>query len=1102
MIWVEKEYKVMNFEGKNFKFWIRPIKGQWEGPDIIGGTKHANFGIEFYDINNKLVARHNWVCWWHVATLGMWGSLGDPLEFSFNVNPASPYRGGLTKGEGDPRNIKKIRYYMQTQSEGEFAFIWDDLHEVSLDEYILPSIEKFLTTWKEYKLGNNWNLPLYKVSDLKPSIEIKKDMVFIKGGNLKLSLNKELEILEIENFIRKEKQKTKIEPIIVFDGNKDFKEVALKTENLYLNKNSLISKKSNEEIKIENKIKPEKDAIFWHIFIENKKDKVQKLEIKFNLPCNLNEEFFYYDGCEFYKNPQDYVERIYEPTIYGALYPYQIPFIALYDENSGIILGRDPYQYFSYEKTSFKYLNKNTGILSYLLRIAIRPKENYKISFVLGSVPSSYRFFSCLDLYQKLFPDAFKPNKDIDPNLYKGESMGPEYFGYRNLREKDNDILSLELFRRFGQGWYWKFGGYKRLGDWYGKKEYFSGYKQEEGWKKTPYWEYLEDYDKFHNWRKNIWAGKVINSGCAVGFYLSNFCEEELANKIYKDEDIKEGLPDCIYNYGPLGRNNGGPRMYWWYTKFGEDTLKDFEKIREEISLSAICMDNIRGNGGFKYRGEKVLSKTEGLSFDEKGLYVDEGIGISQLFNAIRNLPKDKRGYRLAVASDASNTWPTCMNTDVFLLEGGSFGGNVDNPIYAQFINRIRLGTKPISLHCTHWGDRQVPYRIDIEKFSSEFLRDIYRKMFGFTKIGALCFGTAFSVDDVMGVPEMIKVSDIPEKENLSGYRPISGLRCEDEMVICSRFGDGIGSILSIGNTYPEKKRFKFKIENNIFGDGVFLICEYFGLPVELNFNKDFSEFSYELKRWDADIFLVIMKIKDLKENKGKGSFKMEEKDYGKQISGYLNFEKLPENIICEFLIPDNHKVENVVINEKPTKFEIVDKKTGRFLLPKTKNLNIKIEFQSEIFLSSKAEIINFKYIDENLNGLPIVIPDNYDFIDERAGKRIYAFFRVWYSEALDKRYEINMPIIRKKEFKTDKGILIGDFGKTGIYIKENSLIISGKSPEEREKFILELLKLLENKYIFHGYLPYGRLKEAGLIKTIEMRKKANLYEKATLDFN
>jgi len=1090
-VWIEKTYeKEIDLSNKRLKFWVMPIEGKWEGSDIIGGVYHGNFGIEFYDSNDKLVARHNWVSWWHVATNKIWGSLGRPLDFAFNVNPSSIYRGGLTRGDGDPSKIKKIRFYSSgSTSTGKFSIIWDGLEEVNFDEYIFPHIEKFLSLMKEAKIYDNWNLPEYKENFLnKIGIYKKGGNLNLYGGNLLFSFSTSGKLIEVKDFVSNKNIKFNKHVSSFFDGEKDFEEIEFSYLETKYNKGNLEILQKSKDIFVENFIRPEKEAIFWKISIKNNSEKIKKLYIELNLPIFPENESLFFDGCEIIRTPSGDYERILEGSFYGALYPPNLPFAIIYDNNSVFLIGRKPDDYLSYEKI----LLKERKIIGYGIKIAIRPKEKNEYTFVFASTSPSYRFFSGVGLYYKLFPYVFKPIENIDPNLYKGESMIYQYFEYRNLRSKDIEKIALELFRRFNIGWHWKFGGYKRLGDWYGEKEYFSDYKQEEGWKKRKEWEYFSDFEKFHKWRKEIWSGEDIKLGLSTAFYLCNFCEEELAKSLYNDEIISECHPHLYYHHGALGANNNGPRMYWYYTKFSDDTINSFKKIRNEIPISAIAMDAIRGNGGYKFRGEKVLSKSEGISFDEKGIYIDESIGISQIFNKFRSLPPDKRGFNLAVAGDCVNTWHTAMNTDVLLIEDGGYR---ENYMDSWFFARIRFGKKPMAFHSTHWQD-VLRGKIDINETSSEEIYKIYRKKFGFTQIGAICFGISFSIDDIMGIPENVKLCRIPEEENLLGWQPISGIRCNDKMVICSRFGNGLGSIFSIGNTYPERKEFEFKIENKIIGDGTYLISDYFGKTIEMNFTSEFTYFKTDIPKWSAKVYKVVTKFLNFK-GKGKGQIEINETEYGKRFKGDFEIENEKLPLKCEILIPENHKVKDVFINGKSIKFDIKNNFL-EFEIP-YKKFEIVVNFKSNIFLSGKEKILNFKFVDESFNGCQIVIPDDYNFYDIRSANRINAFFYTWFCEALDKMYEVNLPIMKMSEYKKGNAIIFKNSKDKFIEINGDNLFIFAPNSNEREKIVLELLKLLEEKYVFYGFMPTGRLKEAGLYDIINLRKKAGLYERGVL---
>lgn len=1063
--WFEIEIEPTNMEGRKLSFWVRPTSGKWEGSDRTGGSGHGHLGIWAWDSDGQLVCKHDWVTWYHVARPGIWGREGkSPLIIELGVQPRRPYLGKLEKGTGNIKKITKLRFYAQATSGSKCGIIWD--HLTDKEAVFHREVREYEKLRPIMGIGYNWDLPV--VSAGKP-------------------------------------QPRPFGKIILTDGDKNFAKV--KMTEIKRGKHSWVENELNGNLVARHEILSMGNGLVHKVTVQNKGTSWRNIAVNCSVPVKKGRDTRFWDGVDFYDNICRPFERVYEGTPFGMKsYNYQAPLAAVIDENKVVMLGMGAYDYVSYQNVSVKPVADNF-ILTYGTRLAIKGGAESTIHFVYGQTGPAYGVMEAVALYQKMYPEVFRPIDNLDPRYWLGELGNKGYFDYRNFKLKDNTALALEIGRRSSMGWQWVFGGYKRLGDFYGRPQWWSGYPTEDeiiaAYKdRKGHKGYSFSCEDFHKWRKEIWIPYVTSWGGAVSFHLINYCEKQLLDTEFAGSEMV-----AIPYYHGLGAAAGysglnSYRTFMWYTPFGRHLVRDMQALREEIGIKAMAMDILGTNGGLKFRGTEAIENAPWVAFDKKGPYVDEAIGFAMLATNLRNLPPDKDGHGFAMQHDSPNHWQTAFTNDLWLTETGSNTG----PMMMLYLKgRILHGHKPIVMHRVHWHPNTVFEDLPINSMQPIEIREAYRKNHHLTLLSAIHFGIPLTFDDIIGYPEALRICVPITKLAKLGWEPISAVRTENKKMWTSRFGNGVGAVVTLANPTDLSQQSKCRIDNPYLGNMAYVPCDYFGDPTHCEINSDSTMFSVSTNRWRGKLFRIIAGFEKLNTSiKVIGSVVDTEK--GKNIELNCDFaqaQKQCNAYSIDIYIPEEHHAKQLYVNGKEAEFKIKDQMIIAELPPQ-ENINVRLCCESDYFRESKSKLLEFPFLQGDTPAT-IILPENADESDKLSARRIQAYFKIWYNEVAKPGRHITLPIVINQ--KAAKGscpiiqIIESDqIDSSGIYLGHSDnrdiMYISGVGSGYREKATLSLLFLLDKKYPFVGQIVNGRISD----KYQKILKRAGLWNVPLFD--
>lgn len=856
---------------------------------------------------------------------------------------------------------------------------------------------------------------------------------------------------------------------IYFLGKKFLKEngyfyIYDKERNIILKKGRVIKERKDgflwqsedETIELDNSFEKINNLIIWNIYIKNLEDKEKRIEIGINLPL-IEGRWKFFDGRYEHLEIKDEIKR---DDINSTF-----PLSCVYDENSGVAIGITPEQLISYLCSKF---DKNNDF-QYSTKIYLKDKE--KIRFLIFACESDFGWRNFVQVYYDNFSEFFIHNKEIDPKIVEGVDTAGFPFGYYYSG------MSPEILRRIRATTCWCYGPWKREGDWYCREEYWN-YKpgNEENAKRSIQWQKTaEEYRKFREEKFKIVKDYDV-SGC---FYIWNGCESSLADIKFPESKITEKPSLMTYYY---------ETAYWMFPyggKFGEFFEDGLRKVFEEIDgVTGIAYDSSGGMGNRKYYGKLVEILDLPKSWDEKGIYILEGVGMAKNFDFIHSLRTKDGKYKVGIWINPGGEHPIpymmVFRSDRGMIEWSWINTYDKNIKELLDIYRLLMGKKVLSMHSTLRGDKfaeRIPWR----NFKKEEIIETYRGLWKHMIIACLYWGILPYPDLIRGIPEMFEILPLLIEIKDTGWEPLTGCKGPENLLI-SRFGKEI-KYFTFSNSTKDKIKGKIKIFGKHFEEFSPILTDWFGSEYIFDVDKNTT--------FDIDIlpreFLI---FKSICGYKGDG-IKIKTKEIKKADSIEIIIEFMNVNgrnnkfVLYE---PEGYKLSEIKLNEKSIGF----KDLSFELIPREKDI-LRLRFVSDIIKSKEEDILNFPY-----EKSVILVEKNF----KNLANKIVEYFRFWYKYASETQQDVLIPVkYIDEKFDNEYRIIIKKDKVSEIKIEGTSLIIKGNEEELKEN-IKKLLYLLDKKYVYYGKFHvadklwyYWDEPRKAIPETIEMLKYIGVYD-------
>jgi hypothetical protein len=486
--------------------------------------------------------------------------------------------------------------------------------------------------------------------------------------------------------------------------------------------------------------------------------------------------------------------------------PAVFPAAALLTPGAGVFVGIEPMQLLSYLRSSVVSVDGLRAEFEYVTRIVVDPKSGEEIEFVLGAVDGKYGHLAVLQRYSDDFPQAFALPAGADPRLTLA--------GARSSAWNRSDP---GMYRRTYSGWEWEYAPFKRTGDIYGHREW---------------WDYKPPspitgnralgYEEFHKWRKDVFR-RGINSGVAMLFYIPSgiWVEEQLAQRLYPEALLKDEEGALVTKVGYVTGYDTTCRVFPFGNNYAEVLRKDMRLVVEELDMQGFAFD-VSG-GGIRVYADTTQGVMEapGRAYDERGVFVDEGVGIALLMDYARSLKKDGRSMLIVANPSADGAYMTLVRSDAAMFESPPWG--TTHGMRPEHL-RARFGQKALSWWRDWNYEAALSRAYGPEAVKRAFLGKVDYLVLKSLELGVLPNGSAY----VQGVPQLGRLMPMLVELVRAGHQPVPAIGGASELWF-SRYGRAGRSYVTAGNATSAPFKGELSVDNPYLGDVDYLFTHFDG---------------------------------------------------------------------------------------------------------------------------------------------------------------------------------------------------------------------------------------------------------------------------------
>lgn len=494
------------------------------------------------------------------------------------------------------------------------------------------------------------------------------------------------------------------------------------------------------------------------------------------------------------------------------------PLAAIMHRERAVMAGLHPRDLRSYVASEWNRAEDGQVGAGFVTRVVIEPNQTVPVHFLFGGLPVTYGFErEVIQRVHNTASEAFLPDPKVHPSLY-GSSA--QYWVTRLVPEKIPASAVLELLRRYHATWDWDYAPFKRTGDLWGHEELWD-YKPDIPFEKKIRGVIQSNLDfskvdrkTFLEMREHHFNRNRGRDGLYFFMPGGTWMEKTLADTKHADariidENFRYELTQWVTGY------DREVKVLPWFTSYEEVLKEDWKRIVATYDICGVALDVCRG--GPRYRGPAIEKPIPYRAWDEKGVFIDQGIGIAKLIDFLHTLhPRTSPEHVLAIYGNPEVSGATYMTAARY--DGGMFEGPPYHPSSASLpLQRYLLGKKPLS-----WWAGWMYTRYGVPNFKNFDAAHFVKTMQGLSDY------VVFRSFELAGIPTLnyqhgvpaitAIIPDLLEAIRL-GWEAVVPIRYQWEgQLHTARYGTGVGSLLFYGNPYDDARPFEVKIDNARMG--------------------------------------------------------------------------------------------------------------------------------------------------------------------------------------------------------------------------------------------------------------------------------------------
>ena len=506
------------------------------------------------------------------------------------------------------------------------------------------------------------------------------------------------------------------------------------------------------------------------------------------------------------------------------------PAIGAFDAGEGLAVGLDPSCWVSTWSMSARSGDGRHGALALSVPLAVDPGHPETLRLAIGRFgPGDFGALPLIEAWHENFPESFRPTDGLDPRVLQGCAAGAvDHRPSERYWPDGFDGRGIAANARVG--WEWKYAKFKSGGDLLCRPDDWAKHVLEQG----PEF-YLGTAGEFRDWRRDNFAYTNDDCGVAPMFYYLNWIDEQLAGEFVDSlitaDDVFDGRGTKISPW--IHTFSTDLRAFPWANSLGDRLQEDFRALLKELPLAGFAHDV--AVGGSRYRPQRYLP---GRAYDQRGVWVDEGLGIASTLRFAHSLRTGDDKYRCGTSGNFTGEAHYAIVTET------------DNPIYEGTVydallkprraerDRWLLGSKPRCWYIHTYSD-DVGLRLDPAAMTAEQLREVMRGRWDEAILWSLRFGWLPSPDLAYGYAPMARALPVIHDCVEAGWHAVPAMTA-DQPLWFARYGDGLETRLVVMNPHDTNEvEANVRVHCSWLGEGGFLIADAAGRPTLNRFDGD-----------------------------------------------------------------------------------------------------------------------------------------------------------------------------------------------------------------------------------------------------------------------
>ncbi|MFA5190088.1 MAG: hypothetical protein WC740_05135 [Verrucomicrobiia bacterium] len=790
-----------------------------------------------------------------------------------------------------------------------------------------------------------------------------------------------------------------------------------------------LSLAQDKSVNIRNKLNTVRAHVRWQVTVENRSKASRSLEVRCQFGVKFKAPVKTWDG---YKEGARPGENQLRNNVANTF-----PMTCAWAGHDGVAVALKPDTLCSWLEHRYEAETPQSGRLSEAVRVVVEPGGRETVEFELYAFPADYGHLDALQRYYDEFPQWFCAPDDVDPRVSGG---GATYQAWT--------ANSPEMCRRFYGDWEWCYAAFRRTGDWYGREELWN-YQPARPMSKDR----LLPREEFLRARvARFERGKRCNA--AMLFYLPSniWCEIQLANEHYKDAIVlrtpdKTGGARPIEFHKPWVTGHDDEMVVFpWATSFAEACKRDMRQLAAELNIAGFAFDT--ANGGTAYRGEGA-AKCPGRAWDERGVFADIGVAVAQMVDFVHSL-RTRDGRRCALVSNPTggSTYAICFRSDSAMHEYAPY-----RQVDEQRALRYMLGHKTL----VWWDDYAAAPLLRWEEMTPAEIRQAYLGLADYVLLRSLYMGGIPTPRLVLGVPKLARALPMIHEIVRAGWQPAPafkpvGDRACDTGLWAARYGDGLGTFLTLGNATLTNFAGEIEVEHRYLGSFNCLFAPYGNGSLVQTLSGGTTRLPAKLAPREALAMKAVLALPA-------------------DWSGRANVEQTEDRSRIELVaskcrsgtarvrLPNDCRLASLVVNGQRTAFS-EERGAARFKLPSSERIVIEAAFESRWLSSARQAILDFPF--ENAS---IELPDAPAQQEQDAAEALREYFRFFATQTMPRRPPFALKACKSGDVGSQHGLI--RFRPERACVNDGNLIVN-PAPAAMHA----LLRLLDRKYFIAGRFP------------------------------